>query len=79
MSKWFLLALLLTPGVAFAQGQSFPEMCPGTSQELQASLQLLANPPWTGKDACFWPEGVTKRLSDKLVQKEGCACSKKRA
>ena len=77
--RMLLFALLLAPSWASAQQQSFPEMCPGTSQELQASLSLLANPPWTGKDACFWPEGVTKRLSDKLAQKEGCACSKKRA
>lgn len=78
MSKWFLLALLLTPGVAFVQGQSFPEMCPGTSPELQAQLNRLAGPNWVGKEVCFWPEGVLKGVKN-LAQKEGCSCSKRRA
>lgn len=78
MSRWFLLALLLVPNVAMAQRQSFPDMCPGTSPELQRQLSRLASPDWAGKPVCYWPEGVLRGVKN-LAQKEGCSCSKKRA
>ena len=76
--NWLLLTLLLAPSVVLAQERSLPEMCPGTSPELQVQLGQLAGPNWVGKEACFWPEGVLRGVKN-LAQKEGCSCSKRRA